>query len=421
MSGMSPARTTAPEGPAGAAARPARRLVGIDAARGLALIGLISVHILPDHDAATDEPTWSHLIFSGDSAALFALLAGVGLALTSGGRRPHGGATMTADRIGLAVRAGLIALVGLLIGVLMPEDAPADNILIYYGMFFLLAVPFLHAGPRVLFGCAAVFWLAGPLLMQGLTEVLPEWSSSNPTFADVVSEPAGTLSQLLLTGTYPALPYMTYLLAGMGLGRLDLRRRGVQVRLLAVGLGLTVLARVASFVLLHVLGGSQRLLEASSLDEQELAEALIWGPDSPLTESMWWLAIDTPHTNTPPAIAASLGVGLAVLGALLLIARRFEAWLLPLAAMGAMTLTLYTAHLVALSFEVHEDRPALWYAVHLVVAAVFAVAWQRAKGQGPLEKVIGRTVKGTRRLALRGTPRPPDRQAPPPSSGGISR
>ncbi len=409
MSATSRAGTAAPEGLDDAAVRPTRRLAGIDAARGLALIGLISVHILPDHDPATDEPTWSHLIFSGDSAALFALLAGVGLALTSGGRHPHGGATMTADRIGLAVRAVLIALVGLLIGELMPDDAPADNILIYYGVFFLLAIPFLHAGPRALFGCAAVFWLVGPLLMQGLTEVLPEWNSSNPAFADVVSEPAGTISQLLLTGTYPAMPYMTYLLVGMGLGRLDLRRSEVQVRLLVVGIGVTLLARAGSAVLLHGLGGYQRLLDASSMDEEELTEALIWGPDSPLTESVWWLAIDTPHTNTPPAIAASLGVGLAVLGTLLLIARGAEAWLLPLAAVGAMTLTLYTAHLVALSVEAHYDRPYLWWVVHLVVAAVFAVVWQRTFGQGPLERMIGLGVKGTRRLILRGTPRTPDR------------
>ncbi|MEX5237711.1 heparan-alpha-glucosaminide N-acetyltransferase domain-containing protein [Kocuria arenosa] len=409
MSAMPRAESTGPAGPDDAEVRPARRLVGIDAARGLALIGLISVHILPDYDEATDEPTWSHLIFSGDSAALFALLAGVGLALTSGGRRPHDGATMTADRIGLAVRAALIAVVGLWIGALMPADAPADNILIYYGVFFLLAIPFLHTGPHVLFGCAAVFWLVGPLLMQVLTDVLPEWSSSNPTFADVVSEPAGTISQLLLTGTYPALPYMTYLLVGMGLGRLDLRTSEVQIRLVVVGIGMTVFARVASTFLLYAFGGYQRLLAASSIGREELAEALVWGPDSLPTETLWWLAIATPHTNTPPAIAASLGVGLTALGALLLIARKAERWLLPLAAMGAMTLTLYTAHLVALSSEVHYDRPSLWYAVHLVVAALFAVACQRGLGQGPLERVIGLGVKGTRRLVLTRTPGIPDR------------
>ncbi|MCM3486918.1 DUF1624 domain-containing protein [Kocuria rosea] len=362
----------------------------------------MAIHILPSFNEETGEASFTWRVFSGDSAALFALLAGVGLALTSGGRHPHQGKAMTADRIGLAVRAVLIAAVGLWIGPLMPEDPPAYSILLYYGVFFLLAIPFLHAGPKVLFASAAVFGVVAPLLMQGLLDQLPAWSSYNPTLTTLVTEPGATASQLLLTGSYPALPYMTYLLVGMGLGRLNLRKQEVQIRLLVVGIGIAIFARAASYFLLYAFGGYRRLREASGMGEEELAEVLVWGPDSLPTESVWWLAIATPHTNTPLAIAASLGIGMTVLGALLLIARKAEAWLLPLAAMGVMTLTLYTAHLVALSFEAHYDQPYLWYVIHLVVAALFAVAWHRALGQGPLERVIGLSVKGTRRAVLHG-------------------
>jgi uncharacterized membrane protein len=406
---MSRAEKTDPGGLDDALIRPTRRLVGIDAARGLALVGLMAIHILPSWNEETGEASFTWRVFSGDSAALFALLAGVGLALTSGGRHPHEGKAMTADRIGLAVRAVLIAIVGLWIGTLMPEDPPAYSILLYYGVFFLLAIPFLHAGPKALFASAAVFGVVAPLLMQGLLDQLPEWSSYNPTLTTLVTEPGATASQLLLTGSYPALPYMTYLLVGMGLGRLNLRRQEVQIRLLVVGIGIAIFARASSYFLLYAFGGYRRLREASAMGEEELAEVLIWGPDSLPTSTVWWLAIATPHTNTPLAIAASLGISLAVLGALLLIARKAEAWLLPLAAMGVMTLTLYTAHLVALSFEAHYDQPYLWYVIHLVVAALFAVAWQRALGQGPLERVIGLSVKGTRRAVLHGSPGTPDR------------
>ncbi|TQN33733.1 heparan-alpha-glucosaminide N-acetyltransferase domain-containing protein [Kocuria rosea] len=402
MSAMSRAERTDPGGLDEALIRPTRRLVGIDAARGLALIGLMAIHILPSWNEETGEASFTWRVFSGDSAALFALLAGVGLALTSGGRHPHEGKTMTADRIGLLVRAVLIAAVGLWIGTLMSEDPPAYNILIYYGVFFLLAIPFLHAGPKALFICAAVFGIVSPLLMQGLLDQLPAWSSYNPTLTTVLAEPGATASQLLLTGSYPALPYMTYLLVGMGLGRLNLRKQEVQIRLLVIGIGVAIFAQTTSYFLLYAFGGYQRLLDASSMDEHELEEVLVWGPDSLPTSTVWWLAIATPHTNTPLAIAASLGVSLAVLGALLLIARKAEAWLLPLAAMGLMTLTLYTAHLVALSFEIHYDQPYLWFIIHLVVAALFAVAWHRALGQGPLERVIGLSVKGTRRAVLHG-------------------
>ena len=391
-----------PAGLADAVVRPTRRLVGIDAARGLALIGLMAIHLLPAWNEETGEASWSWRLFSGDSAALFALLAGVGLALTSGGRHPHEGRTMTADRIGLVVRSVLIAIVGLWIGTLMSEDPPAYNILIYYGVFFLLAIPFLHAGPKVLFISAAIFGVVSPLLMQGLQDVLPEFVSYNPTFTDLLTQPGATASQLLLTGTYPALPYMTYLLVGLGLGRLNLRKTEVQARLVVVGVGLAIFARTTSYVLLYAFGGYQQLLDASSMGAHELDDVLVWGPDSLPTDTAWWLAIATPHTNTPLAIAASLGVGLAVLGVFLLIGPKIGKWLLPLSAMGVMTLTLYTAHLVALSLEIHYELPYLWFMVHLAVAALFAVAWHRGLGQGPLEKVVSTSVKGTRRLVLGG-------------------
>ncbi|ALU40874.1 hypothetical protein AS188_15245 [Kocuria flava] len=383
--------------------RPTRRLVGIDAARGLALIGLMAIHLLPAWDEDTGEASWSWILFSGDSAALFALLAGVGLALTSGGRHPHEGRTMAADRVGLVVRAVLIAVVGLWIGTLMPEDPPAYNILIYYGVFFLLAIPFLHLGPKALFASAAVSGVVAPLLMQGLRNSLPEFVSYNPTFTDLLTEPGAVAAQLLLTGTYPALPYMTYLLVGLGLGRLNLRRIEVQVRVLVVGIGLVIFARVASYVLLYAFGGYERLLHSASMSEHDLEEALIWGPDVLPTTTGWWLAITTPHTNTPLAIAASLGMSLAVLGVFLLIGQKIGPWLLPLSAMGAMTLTLYTAHLVGLSFEVHYDLPYLWFVINLAAAALFAVAWQRALGQGPLERVVSTSVKAIRRLMLAGS------------------
>ena len=391
-----------PAGLESALVRPTRRLVGIDAARGLALVGLMAIHLLPAYNEETGEASWSWILFSGDSAALFALLAGVGLALTSGGRHPHLGREMAADRVGLVVRAVLIAVVGLWIGTLMSEDPPAYNILIYYGVFFLLAVPFLHLGPKALFVLAAVFGILSPILMQGLRDSLPEFVSYNPTFTDLLTQPGATTAQLLLTGTYPALPYMTYLLAGLGLGRLNLRKTEVQVRLLIVGVGLTIFARATSYFLLYAFGGYEELLNASSMSEHDLEEVLIWGPDALPTTTGWWLAIATPHTNTPLAIAASLGMSLAVLGVFLLIGQKITPWLLPLSAMGVMTLTLYTAHLVGLSFEVHYDQPYLWFVINLVVAVLFAVAWQRALGQGPLERVVATSAKGARRLVLGG-------------------
>ena len=80
-----------------------RRIAGIDAARGIALLGMMATHIFAPWTAGTDpEPNFVGLVLSGRSSALFAVLAGVGLALLTGGSRGHQGGGLAADRGGIA-------------------------------------------------------------------------------------------------------------------------------------------------------------------------------------------------------------------------------------------------------------------------------------------------------------------------------
>ncbi len=388
MSWTSGTERSAPAGAAGGAPRPPGWWAGIDAARGLALIGLMSAQILSGHHAVTRAPAWPHLLLSDASVALFTLLAGVGLALGSGGRFPHAGRWLAADRAGTAVRAVLIAVVGLGIGALMPEDAPGDNLLLSCAVFFVLAVPFLHLSAPALFVCAAVLGMAGPLLAQGLAGVLPAPASAHPALADVLAEPGGTVSRLLVDGTYPVLPYLTCLLVGLGLGRMPLRDTGVQVRLLAAGAGLVVLARTADTVLPHAVGGHGRVLTTAGTGADELGQVLARGPDPWPVGSVW-------------EIAAGLGVALLVLGSCLLASRRSGPWSLRLSAVGAATLSLYTAHLVALSAEARYDLSVLWSVAHLGAAVLVAVGWHRARGRGPFERILDAGGDATRRTVLR--------------------
>ncbi|MFI7743032.1 heparan-alpha-glucosaminide N-acetyltransferase domain-containing protein [Kocuria rhizosphaericola] len=393
------ARTAEPS----AGARAGRRLVGIDAARGLALLGMVSVHILPAWDPQTFEATAQWTLFSGRAAALFALLAGVGLALGSGGTRVHEGRRMTADRAGLLVRAVLVAVLGLLINQLSPGDPPAYNILVYYGMFFLLALPFLHLSVRALLAWAAGLAVLGPVLVHSLGPVLPVFGVYNPGFAEVLTEPGTTLAQLLVTGSYPGLTYLVYLLAGMALGRLDLSAARTQIGLLLGGAALAAASAVTSWLLLHPLGGIERLLAASPfLGREDVRDVLVYGPDPVLpTSTWWWLAVTGPHTNTPPALLSGVGTGVLVLGLCLLVARRAQHVLLPLVAAGSMTLTLYSAHLLGLFLELHYEQPVLWFLVHVLVGTVLAVLWRRARGQGPLERLVGRSAHAGQDLVLR--------------------
>src|SRR5690606_26499734 len=62
------------------------RIVGLDVARWLALVGMIATHALRPVEAS-GHPTLVQSVASGRASALFAVLAGVSLALMSGGPR----------------------------------------------------------------------------------------------------------------------------------------------------------------------------------------------------------------------------------------------------------------------------------------------------------------------------------------------
>ena len=225
---------------------------------------------------------------------------------------------MTADRVGVVVRAVLIAGLGLAINEVIPGDTidevPAVNILVYYGVFFLLAIPFLFLSARALFAWAGCFALAGPVLMHVLREALPGFERHNPVLGDLLTAPAATAAQLLLTGTFPALPYLAYLLAGLALGRLDLGQTQVQARLVVGGVVLAAAAWVVSWVLIQQAGGFEQLVARTpGLDEELVNDIIVWGPEPALpTTTWWWLAVAGPYTNTPPALLMGLGSAAAV-------------------------------------------------------------------------------------------------------------
>ena len=130
------------------------RLAGIDAARGLALLAMMATHVLPTFGSDPQlTPTWVGLAFSGRAAALFAVLAGVGLALSTGKQQPLEGPTLGAARRGIALRALVMGAVGFSVGGLEVNIA---IILVHYALLFLCVLPFVGLG-------ASAFYCSRPL------------------------------------------------------------------------------------------------------------------------------------------------------------------------------------------------------------------------------------------------------------------
>lgn len=385
------------------------RVTGVDATRGLALVGMIAVHVF-DSFRADGTPTIVMSVAGGRAAATFAFVAGISLAFLSGGRRPAQGHARTAGAAAIAVRAALIAAIGLALGYV----ADVDVILPYYGVFFLLAIPLLGLRPRVLGGLAVALAVLVPLFLVATGLPRFDLPDNNLTFGSVLHHPFERGVQLLFTGDYPAAAWMVYICAGLAVGRLNLASIRVAAALAGGGLALAVASWSASSVLLFDMGGLEHLRAAapSGLSGAEAQNAILWDPS--FTSSWWWLAVRAPYTVTPITLLSTLGVAMAVLGAVLLLTRipGVPRLLTSVVAAGTMTLTLYCAHAVVLATGVLGDQPRVLFVLLVAAALAFAVAWRRRRGPGPLERVVTRAANGAR-LAVASLPCGEDRPARP--------
>lgn len=366
------------------------RLIGIDVARALALVGMIAVHVLAD-TTADGAMTLPYVLSAGKSAALFALLAGVGIALSTGRNHPPRGRRWLGSMASVAVRAVLITLLGLALGSIIPGSA-AHVILVSYGVMFLLAMPLLRLRPAVLATLALLIALVVPIASHFLRQSLPVIDPGNPSFASVIGAPAASLREVLLTGTFPAIAWLAYLCAGLAIGRLVLDRRSAAVALVAVGTAVAVTASVISELLLQHLGGLQALAAAAApiMSREDFADTFVWGTTGTLpTNSGWWLAVLAPHTTTPFDLLHTMGVAVAVLGLTLMLALVTQRSLRPIARFGSMPLSVYTLHLLLLLVPfLNEDGGLAAFVAHLVILGTFVLVWTRFFTRGPLEQVL---------------------------------
>lgn len=365
------------------------RVVGVDVARALALVGMMATHMLPGL-VGTEVP-WAQQVAGGRASALFAVLAGVSVALVSGRTRPVRGRARYAVSARLVVRSLLIGALGLTLG-LVPTGIAV--ILAYYAVLFLLGLPFLGLRAPALALLAGCWVVTGPVLSQLLRPRLPEHVVGSPT-PESLGAPLNLLNELLFVGYYPAAVWLAHLLAGMAIGRTDLLRRGADVVLLVGGVALALAATVLSRVLLSRDDAWAALAAtypdpAVAEDPALLAATLMGGLHGTTpTDSWWWLATVAPHSGSPLDLAQTIGSALAVLGLCLLATRAApEVWAAVFGA-GAMTLSLYSLHVVLMgqgwwpdleSPGSYDDQVLLV----LATGAVFALIPLR----GPLETVV---------------------------------
>ena len=264
-----------------------QRVAGVDLARGLAVLGMFAAHLLWIDDAFEwgDASTWVAVV-SGRSSILFATLAGVSIGLATGGRTPPVGERLTTARLRLSLRAVIIWVIGIL---LVLTGVPVFVILPAYALLFLLAVPLLPFGPRVLLPLAGAFAVVGPIVQVALDD-LPLWQTVS---GDALARAIGW--------HYPFTTWIAFLLAGLGVARAGILRSSVQLWMLGTGAALSVVGY-----------GSDAATAA--------------GPEAQRSDYLGALWTAEPHSSGLLEVVGSGGFALAVIAVCLLLCRTPAVW-----------------------------------------------------------------------------------------------
>ena len=277
----------------------------------------------------------------------------------------------------------LIAALGLLLGGL---DSGIAIILTYYGVLFVLGLPFTFLGARTLLPLTVVWIAVAPVVSHVARPHLPERGFESPTF-DQLADPAQLAGELLLTGYYPVVPWLAYVLAGLVLARIDLRSPSLLGAVALGGFGTAVLATRISGALVDPAVASEN---ATGMFGTTPADG-DW--DS--------LLLVAPHSATPFDLAQTIGSALLVIACCLLLERFLpRAATVALAVVfgaGTVTLSLYSLHVLMRTPDVWPPEEPTAYLSHVVVLLGLGAGLRLLRLRGPLEVVAGLPVRLARR------------------------
>lgn len=357
-----PAAAPAGAAPTTPAARRGR-IQGLDAARALAVVGMVMVHFGPFPLSGEDLASVAYRTTHGRASILFVVLAGVGVSLLAGDRSP---ARLRSSWLRLAYRAAVLLPLGL---ALQPLDHGVLVILQYYAVYFLVAAAVLPLGDRALLGLALALGVLGPVAHLAGEMALPGWFEAGGPAA-ITDGPVQITRDLLLTGSYPVVTWSAPVLFGMWLGRRELRATAVRWWLVGGGAAAAAVVYGSSLALQGWLG-------------------------VPGEEPTWLrLVTGEAHSQMPPWLMGATAVATVVIGLTLLLADHLPRLLWPLVATGQLAFTVYVGHLLVLAWAPHllarETVPAAGLSVlrFTVVTAALAMAWRAAFRRGPLELLL---------------------------------
>lgn len=352
------------------------RIDGYDVARALAVFGMVIVNFEVVMGAGQKGPPWLVWLvgcLEGRAAATFVVLAGVGMSLLSRNARqgPDRQALRTV-RATILRRCLFLFVVGLLYSPIWPAD-----ILHFYAVYMAVGAAFLAVSGRRLWIVTAVL-AVGFVVLCGVLDYEAEWNWDTLEYRGFWTA-GGLVKHLLFNGFHPAIPWTGFFLAGMWLGRLDLRQLPQRRRVMFAGLAVAASAELVSTILTRLPGLNKAM-------DRETVEA-VFGT--------------APMPPMPLYLLSAGGAAFFVISLCVAVSQRpnVHRVVRPLISTGQLALTLYVAHVVigmgtleALNL-LNKQPLATAVAAALVFCAaamLYAWLWRRAFRRGPLEWIMRR-------------------------------
>ena len=364
------------------------RIIGYDLARALALFGMVIVNFKMVMGTAENGPPWLiglTGLLEGRAAATFVLLAGIGISLLSGQARrskiPN--ATVPIRNI-LLKRAFFLFVVGFLYTPVWPAD-----ILHFYGVYIAVAALLLTSSIRKL-SILSFLLIVGFVVLFFAFDYEQGWDWKTLEYADFWT-PLGMIRNLFFNGFHPTIPWLSFLLIGMIIGRFDMSNSLIRRRVFWAGLITALAAEATSWLLINSLSAGVSIAEKETI-------VSFFGTK--------------PMPPMPLYILAGAGAASAMIAASVEVGVRCGShrWIRPWVATGQLALTLYVAHVVVGMGVLEEinrlENQTLSFSllasgVFFALSVVFAHLWRCRFKRGPVE-VVMRYLTEKRRVAPSG-------------------
>lgn len=354
------------------------RIAGLDFARFLAFVGMVFVNFkitMLSSSASLGGYEWFYSLLEGRAAALFVILAGIGLGLSVKIAQLNNISGTGNFAITTLKRGVFLLVIGLLNAVIFNAD-----ILHYYGVYFLFAAFLAPLSDRLLKYIIGLLLILAPIMLV-VFNFDAGWDWKNYKYEGFFTL-QGALRNLFYNGWHPVVPWLGFLLFGVLLSRISLTSKTTQLKMIIGGIFISIIGYYISAWLTRLVFD-----QASS----ELAELVFVFAMGPVPATILYM------------ITAS-ATACAVIATSIIFAKKFTNLSIVKAIniAGRQTLTLYIAHIYlgmgvmdALGMLGQSSVSASFITSLLFVAimALLSNIWANFFKAGPLE-IVMRKITG---------------------------